>query len=114
MLLGSFFTIEEQQLNGKEVNATLQVNAAHPIFQGHFPGQPVVPGVCMIQMIKELLEIVLAEQFQLKTAASLKYLSVLNPVENPEVKASFTCEPADGLVAVTGKLFRDETIFLKF
>ncbi|MDY2942781.1 MAG: hypothetical protein SOT07_03685 [Paludibacteraceae bacterium] len=35
------------------------LNADCEVYQGHFPGEPISPGVCNIQMIKECAEIVL-------------------------------------------------------
>ena len=37
---------------------TLTVPAAHPAFQGHFPGNPLLPGVALLA---EVLEAVLAD-----------------------------------------------------
>lgn len=31
--------------------ATLTVDAAEPVFAGHFPGRPVFPGVCLIEAV---------------------------------------------------------------
>ena len=35
------------------------LNADCEVYQGHFPGEPVCPGVCNIQMIKECTEMLL-------------------------------------------------------
>lgn len=35
--------------------AEVGFNAEHGIFGGHFPGQPIVPGVCTLTIIRELL-----------------------------------------------------------
>jgi 3-hydroxymyristoyl/3-hydroxydecanoyl-(acyl carrier protein) dehydratase len=56
MLLNSFYTLEAApETTPTRVQATIRLNPDHAIFAGHFPGQPVVPGVCMLQIIKELL-----------------------------------------------------------
>ena len=41
-----FYTINNLQVVGTTVNAELVLNAGHSIYEGHFPGQPVTPGVC--------------------------------------------------------------------
>ncbi|MEJ0079486.1 MAG: hypothetical protein WDM78_00620 [Puia sp.] len=33
--------------------------ADQAIFSGHFPGQPVLPGVCMMEMVAEVLGVYL-------------------------------------------------------
>jgi 3-hydroxyacyl-[acyl-carrier-protein] dehydratase len=56
MLQGDFFIISKIETTEAEIKAELIINARHKIFEGHFPGQPVVPGVCMMQMVKEIIE----------------------------------------------------------
>ncbi len=115
MLLGSFFTIAEKTTNDKTVVATLDINAQHKIFEGHFPGQPVVPGVCMMQMIKELVEAETNNKLQLRKADHLKFLAVINPVENPTIVAEFSHDNNEaGDINVSGKLYKNEVTFLKF
>ena len=55
MLQGNFFTINHIHQDENSVKASIELNPVHPIFEGHFPQTPVVPGVCMMQMVKEVL-----------------------------------------------------------
>ena len=66
------------------------LNPQHAIYNGHFPQQPVVPGVCMLQIIKECIEKIQQAPLQYKQIASCKFLSVINPNETPELKLSLT------------------------
>ena len=34
----------------------VRLDAAHPVYAGHFPGNPVLPGVCTLQIVRECLE----------------------------------------------------------
>ena len=56
MLLNNFFTINDKVSSATEIWAELFINADHKIFEGHFPNQPVVPSVYIIQIIKEIDE----------------------------------------------------------
>lgn len=115
MLLGKFFTVSDKQVTETNVLATIEFNAAHPIFEGHFPEQPVVPGVCMLQLFKELLETTIDQKTQLNKADHLKFLAVINPLENKTVQAEFSYEKkSDDGITVTGRLFNDAVTFLKF
>lgn len=74
-----FFAIERMTHTEAGIEALLHINPAHPIFEGHFPGQPVVPGVCMLQLIKEVAETALNRSLFLCKASQIKYLQVLVP-----------------------------------
>ena len=54
------------------------------------PQHAVVPGVCMLQIIKECIEKIQQAPLQYKQIASCKFLSVINPNETPELKLSLT------------------------
>ena len=77
-----FYTIEGFTNEAAVIKATVAINKSHRVFDGHFPGTPVVPGVCMTQIIKELTEKGLEKSLRLTKADQLKFLSVINPIEN--------------------------------
>lgn len=115
MLAGNFYTIMESQQTEQSFAAQLALNAAHPIFEGHFPGQPVVPGVCMMQTIQELLEKRLERKLLLQKAINMKFLVMIDPVVQPQVKTElqFTLQD-DGTVKANAVIKSDSTIFMKF
>lgn len=90
MLQGDFFYITELERDHSVVTAILRLDAGHPIFGGHFPGQPVVPGVCMMQMVKEVTEQALGKELQLVRADLLKFLAFVVPEENKTLRINLT------------------------
>jgi 3-hydroxyacyl-[acyl-carrier-protein] dehydratase len=115
MLAGNFYTILESQQTAQSFAALLALNAAHPIFEGHFPGQPVVPGVCMMQTIQELLEKGLQRKVMLQKAANMKFLVMINPLVQPQVSTElqYTLQD-DGTVKTSAVIKSDTTVFMKF
>ena len=115
MLLNEFFTINDKVSSATEIWAELLINANHKIFEGHFPNQPVVPGVCMMQMVKEILEHVLVKKTNLVKAAEMKFLAVINPQENNLVHASIKyAADESGAINIVASLFKDELVHFKF
>ena len=47
---------------GLMVSYTIKLIPSCVIYQAHFPGEPITPGVCIVQMAKELIEELLTEQ----------------------------------------------------
>ena len=114
MLAGDFFNIISLIDTDGKVSATLSINAGHKIFGGHFPGQPVVPGVCMMQMVKEILEAVTGKQTRLLTADNLKFLTVINPVETATIKADLKYSiDDDGKIKLSAALLNEDVVYFK-
>ena len=114
ILLNSFFTINDTESSATEIWAAISINADHKIFEGHFPNQPVVPGVCMMQMIKEIVEHVLGKQTNLTKAADMKFLAVINPQVNNNVQATikYTAEE-NGAINIVASIYKDELVHFK-
>ena len=87
ILQGDFYTISDLQAADAVIQAELILNAGHKIYEGHFPGQPVTPGVCMMQMIKEIVETVLQRETRLVHANEMKFLLMIIPGENNAIRA---------------------------
>lgn len=114
MLKGTFFEILRQNNAPGSVKVLLSINKDHEILKGHFPGQPVVPGVCMIQMIKELVMLQTSRKLKMVEADNIKFLSVLDPTQNNEVEADIAYNDDDGLITLNASLFCGSVIFFKF
>lgn len=82
MLKDDFYTILALDAQTETVNVTLQLNEAHAIYNGHFPGQPVVPGACLMQMVKEIAEVIIDSKLEMLKASELKFLLPVNPIDN--------------------------------
>lgn len=61
------------------IHATLELNKNDEIFIGHFRGQPVLPGSCMLQVVKEVLENTLNKSLLLTKADQIKFLRIIDP-----------------------------------
>lgn len=113
ILLGDFFKVVSLETEEGSINALLEINAGHRIFEGHFPNQPVVPGVCMMQMVKEIIEQVLNKKTDLSAAAEMKFLAVIDPAQNNIINATVKYSTEEGKVKVVASLFKDELIHFR-
>ena len=57
----------------------LRIGADHPALDGHFPGQPVVPGVVLLDCALEAAEDWLGRALDVATLAQAKFLAPLLP-----------------------------------
>ena len=69
------------------VDYTIQLIPSCFIYQAHFPGEPITPGVCIVQIGKELVEYLLTEQtsqsqsLEIIKVKNVKFLSIISPNE---------------------------------
>ncbi len=114
MLAGDFFYIKTLEHSDGKIAAVLEINVAHPIFEGHFPGQPVVPGVCMMQMVKEVLEQAIGKATRIANADNLKFLIVIDPRENNIIHAEIKyLVGEDGVIKVGASLLNEGVVYFK-
>ncbi len=117
MLLKDFYTIVELNSSDKEnVKAIIDLNKDHEVYEGHFPGNPVVPGVCLTQLIKEIMENVENTELRLVYADNIKFLAVVNPEINNrlqiDLKVKYDTE--QNLIKVNSVTHFNDQVFYKF
>ncbi|MCG2610953.1 3-hydroxyacyl-ACP dehydratase [Flavobacterium sp. SM15] len=84
MLLKDFYQVEQlEKTDEGKFKATVVLNKQHAIFKGHFPGNPVTPGVCMMQIIKELTQEILGSSLIMTQSSNVKFMALINPDVNP-------------------------------
>lgn len=108
MLIADFYTIITSSFKDSQVEAVIKLNADHPVFHGHFPGHPVVPGVCMLQIFKELTESAINTKLFLNVCTNMKFTALINPLSNPILQLSIHVEEvAKGYKMKAGATFDD-------
>lgn len=95
MLLNNLYTIQSIVELEQTIKATIVLNKEHAIFQGHFPDNPIVPGVCLMTMVKETLEQHKGQSYVLKESKSVKFLGIVNPTENSLLEISCNVTPLE-------------------
>ncbi|MEG0517933.1 MAG: beta-hydroxyacyl-ACP dehydratase [Bacteroidales bacterium] len=60
----------------------VELNAKHPIYKGHFPTMPILPGVCTLQIIKECLSKSMGCAIRVQSIKECKFLAPIHPSVN--------------------------------
>ena len=84
-LLDSLYSVTNEVVTDVDHSYTIKLNAEHFIYAAHFPGEPITPGVCIMQIAHELLELHLGKQLDIDTVKNVKFLRIITPTETPVV-----------------------------
>ena len=83
------------------------------VYEGHFPGMPVAPGVCNIQMIKECVERITGQQLLLESITQCKFTTMITPQQHRELQIRIELtEIAANKFKVTATIGQDETAYM--
>lgn len=113
MLIKGLYKVNEITHVDSEITAKISLDPTHEIFKGHFPGNPIMPGVCMMQVIKELTEEVLKVDLFLQTSTNIKFMAKINPDTNPDLLINITFSKEDGIIKLKNTTYFEETLALK-
>ncbi len=90
-LEGNFYKIDSfTQKEENNFSFVVTILPGHSIYEGHFPEQPVVPGVCTLTIIRECISRILEKEISFATIKECKYISALIPEENLSVAIDIT------------------------
>lgn len=113
MLKNNFYTIQSLTSLEQGLSAVIHINPEHEIFKGHFPGKPVVPGVCMIQMVKELLENHLGNPLLFQKGNQIKFLQLLVPVKDENVEVNISWKETETGFQTTADFKKEGVVIFK-
>jgi len=106
------FKITSVQQNDNELLAMVSLNEKNELFEGHFPNNPIMPGVLNIEILEKILDEKLKKQ--IKQINQIKFLKPVVPNQNEplEYKLEVSIKPENRtIVSVIGTIKDD--VFVK-
>ena len=113
MLIKYYYTIEKvlKQDDGI-VRFDISLNADCPVYEGHFPGEPVSPGVCNIQMVKECAEQVAGKSLFLNNLQQCRLTTLVTPLAHPQVEVKILLEEKGEAYKLKATIGKNEDVYL--
>ncbi|WP_179345200.1 3-hydroxyacyl-ACP dehydratase [Winogradskyella ursingii] len=115
MLLENFYEVLElKEIEDTKLLASVKINDNHQMFKGHFPNQPITPGVAMLQILKNCLELHFKNKLFMKSSSNVKFLALVEPSINSELNFNIQFEENQNQIKVKNLTsFNDHTAVLK-
>lgn len=98
-----------------EFHYALSLDEHHEIFKGHFPGQPVLPGVSQLELLGAAIEEETKKKAELENAKSIKFLKIIDPtaVSGLNLKVNIL-DSSEEHIKVSALIDNVEGAFFKF
>lgn len=111
--LDGLYTLDNLTVADTKAMANITINKDHIVFNGHFPDNPVMPGVCMMQIIKEITEKIVDKKLFMQSASNIKFMAIINPFVNPKLELQLDITESDEGFKVRNISKFEETVALK-
>jgi len=95
MILNDFYKIDHTTPSDSGTMFHVKLNPDHAIYKSHFPGQPVLPGVCMLQIIKECAQRLIDKKLQYTQILQCKFLRFVDPVRCSDITLTIALNEKD-------------------
>ena len=116
MLKDNFFTIVDQTIiDNNTVRFTIWLRKNHTIYQAHFPKNPITPGVCIIQIVKELFSHYKNDDFVITKVKNVKFSHPLIPTAHTRIDVSMKIEETEeeNIYTVKSTIYTVDIIYTK-
>lgn len=114
LLLNKYFTLDAKTVSGHGANCKVSLKKDCDVYRGHFPGNPVSPGVCNIEMIKECFNIINGCNLRIKSIDRCRLTAVASPTESPAMNVELEWSEAENGVMLTATLSDAERQYMDF
>ena len=82
--------VPEYRKEGVSYIFEVELNPAHKVFEGHFPQEPILPGVVSIRIIKECCELLKGESVSYSSIGQCKFPSAVNPQKHNNIRMTIS------------------------
>lgn len=112
MIIQDYYTIDSiRHEDGRDI-VDVSLNPDCKVYEGHFPGEPISPGVCNIQMIKECAETVLGHPLVLSTVGTCRFINLVTPSAVPHASVVMCLEQKDNVCNLSASLIAGDVEYM--
>lgn len=112
-MLDNFYKLNTLHTEENNTRALITINKNHEVFLGHFPGNPVTPGVCMMHIVKELAQKVVNKKLLMQSSSNIKFMAVINPEKTPDLTIDLEIVESEKSYVVRSETRFADTLALK-
>lgn len=114
LLRDNYYKIAGRNTTGRETTFRIVLLPDCDVYRGHFPGNPVCPGVCNVQVIKECAALLAGKPLSIGAIRQCRFTAVATPGQCPWLDVTLDIEPSAGGYAVNARIADGRATYLDF
>lgn len=99
---------------GEEARFRIRLLPECEVYRGHFPGNPVCPGVCNIEVVRECAMRLSGRKLFISHVKQCRLTAVATPAECSELDVVLRMQPGEGAFAVSAKMMDGGKTYLEY
>ena len=113
LLENKFFRVHDVK-NNDGLNAVYRVQIVPDcnVYNGHFPADPVCPGVCNMETIKECASMMLGRQLRYESIRQCRLTALATPVVCPEVNVTVSLTESGDAYQIHGQIADENQTYM--
>jgi 3-hydroxyacyl-[acyl-carrier-protein] dehydratase len=91
----------------------VELKADSPIYRGHFPGHPVCPGICNVELVRECAMQATGSRLRIAAIKKCRFTAVATPEKCPEVHVGLQWTEENGKLRLQATIEHAGTTFVE-
>ena len=113
MLIENYYKINDIIAGTEKTLFIISLKPDCNVYKGHFPGNPISPGVCNVQMIKECAELIVGKPLFMHNLQHCRLTTLITPLAYPQVEVTIFMEKKADVYQLKATIGKNEEIYLQ-
>lgn len=102
----NYYHIISQQIEEQSATFIVTLEPSCPVYDGHFPGNPIAPGACNIEMVRQCASIAMGKDIRITAIRLCKFMMLIRPSisEQLTIQMNWIAERMSATIIVEDKL----------
>lgn len=81
-----WYSVESIRTEDNEITARARTQSDSPWFAGHFPEDPILPGIAQLNMVGDLIALLRKDDTRMKGLSRVKFRKIVRPGEVLDIR----------------------------
>lgn len=114
ILFNDYCTLDEMNIVNLRGLFHISINPASRIFNGHFPENPICPGVCHIELIRECVSMIMKSDIRISQLHRCRFMAVAKPYTSNHFTVSVSVSPSGKQLSLDANISDGKVTYLGF